>query len=171
MSYPRKWLTSSIAGGVALGLVVGFSVKAVSGDDDDSKTNVDTGTTVVAVVDTSAVTTSTLPPTAVVPPETTVAPPRHHRARCPARLRGHAPSGHDAAPAPEADDHAASAPAASADRGSDHAVRHAAADPSRELRRAAQCAARGAKPVERSRSAGQRRAATRSYRLSSSAMR
>ena len=75
VSYPRKWLTSSIAGGVALGLVVGFSVKAVSGDDDDSKTNVDTGTTVVAVVDTSAVATSTLPPTAVVPPETTVAPP------------------------------------------------------------------------------------------------
>ena len=47
MSYPRKWLTGSIAGGVALGLVVGFSVKAASGGDDD-KTNVDTGTTVVA---------------------------------------------------------------------------------------------------------------------------
>ncbi len=47
MSYPRKWLTGSIAGGVALGLVVGFSVKATSGGD-DNKTNVDTGTTVVA---------------------------------------------------------------------------------------------------------------------------
>ena len=47
MSYPRKWLTGSIAGGVALGLVVGFSVKAASGGDDD-KTNVDTGTTIVA---------------------------------------------------------------------------------------------------------------------------
>jgi hypothetical protein len=47
VSYPRKWLTSSIAGGVALGLVVGFSVKAASGGD-DNKTNVDTGTTVVS---------------------------------------------------------------------------------------------------------------------------
>ncbi len=47
MAYPRKWLTSSIAGGVALGLVVGFAVKATS-DDGDNKTNVDTGTTVVA---------------------------------------------------------------------------------------------------------------------------
>ena len=143
MSYPRKWLTSSIAGGVALGLVVGFSVKAVSGDDDDSKTNVDTGTTVVAVVDTSAVSTSTRAPDGRRPSRDDSGAAGHHRARCPARLRGHAPCGHDTRRRrPTADDHAASAPAASADRGSDHAVRHAAADPSRELRGAAQCAAR-----------------------------
>ena len=134
MSYPRKWLTSSIAGGVALGLVVGFSVKAVSGDDDDSKTNVDTGTTVVAVVDTSAVSHQHGASDGRRPSRDDSGAAGHHRARCPARLRGHAPCGHDAAPAPEADDHAASAPAASADRGSDDAVRHAAADPSRELR-------------------------------------
>ena len=74
MGYPRKWLTSSIAGGVALGLVVGFSVKAVSGDDDDGKTNVDTGTTVVAI-DTTAV-SGTVPPTALTPETslTTLAP-------------------------------------------------------------------------------------------------
>ena len=35
MSYPRKWLASSITGGVALGLVVGLSVKAVGEEDDD----------------------------------------------------------------------------------------------------------------------------------------
>ena len=51
MGYPRKWLTSSIAGGVALGLVVGFSVKAVSGDDDDGKTNVEADLTYLPQVD------------------------------------------------------------------------------------------------------------------------
>ena len=135
MSYPRKWLTGSIAGGVALGLVVGFSVKATSGGD-DNKTNVDTGTTVVAP-ETSAAngdTTVTVPAsgadTSRDDGDDRAAGRVHDPRACAASGSDHCGRAAPHAAATPSDDHCAAA-AASASEALDHAVRDAAADPDR----------------------------------------